>query len=114
MSRIKPQGPPSQRAESFNSDGYQKTFRDFPCESCGINDDTIVGAHFNMEGGGMGYRAPGVVAGLCKDCHDIADGRTNAPEKERWKIWGRVLAGILRNRARVWGNQTSHSETGEK
>ena len=110
MSRVTNLPPIGQRAKKFPTAAYQKTFRDTPCESCGINDGTVVGAHFNFEGGGMGYRAPGVVAGLCQVCHNLADGRTNAPYEERIKIWLRVLAGVLRNRARI---KMSPIETGK-
>ena len=112
MSRVFPTKPPFQKdALTRKAERkYMDSFRGAICESCGINDGTVVGAHFNFEGGGMGYRAPGVVAGLCGSCHDLADGRTNAPKSERVKVWLRVLAGMLRNRARV---KMSLNETGE-
>lgn len=102
MTQIKPTKPVAQRQSPFNDKAYQKTFKDIPCEACGINDGTVVGAHFNFEGGGKGLKQSGVVAALCFDCHNIADGRTNVPEKERVKIWLRVLKTLLRDRSRKW------------
>ena len=77
---------------------YMDTFRDTACEACGQNDGTVVPAHCNMGLGGMGYRAPGVIAGLCYRCHAIADGRTSEPYTERLKIWVRVAQKLMGDR----------------
>lgn len=78
---------------------YMKRFRDTPCECCGRNDGTTVGAHLNLNSGGTGYRAKGVVAGLCSSCHDIADGRVPG---NRYEIWTRVAQRLMRERAAAW------------
>jgi hypothetical protein len=101
MSRIKPPGGTVQRQQPFDTAGYQKTFKDAECEACGAVG-TTVGAHFNFEAGGMAFREPGAVAGLCFACHNIADGRTNASKEERDKIWLRVLKNVLKARAMAW------------
>lgn len=43
------------------------------------NDGTVVAAHANMQsmGKGMGIKAADVVAFLCRDCHDLVDGRSS-------------------------------------
>lgn len=77
---------------------YMRSFRDRDCECCGINDGTVVGAHCNEFGGGMGYRARGIIAALCADCHAVADGRKGTAEEKRI-VWKRVLHNVLRERA---------------
>jgi hypothetical protein len=78
---------------------YMRTFRDTSCECCGAEDGTIVPAHLNLNRGGTGYRAKGIVAGLCHACHDIADGRVAG---NRFEIWARVAQTLMRDRAVAW------------
>lgn len=75
--------------------GYLKSFRDTACEACGATG-TVVAAHFNMNRAGM--KNPGVVAGLCHDCHAVADRRFNVSKVEAQRVWLRVLRKLLRER----------------
>lgn len=75
-------------------------FRDVPCESCGIMDNTIVPAHLNLDHGGMGTKARGMIAALCFACHAIADGRDK--QGDRFEIWARVAQKMMRDRAVKW------------
>lgn len=68
------------------------------CECCGAADGTVVAAHYRKGNAGTGYRPPGIVAGLCFNCHEIADGRVPGDSAE---IWLRVLVKLLTDRAKA-------------
>ena len=78
---------------------YLDTYKDSACEACGVNDGTVVGAHFTFERFAWAMKpADALTAGLCVRCHDLVDGRTNATLDERRKIWLRVLKNRLPDR----------------
>ena len=60
------------------------------CESCG-SDQGVVGAHFNIDKGGTGYRVPGAVAWLCFHCHNVVDGRVKVPDREVIRTLKRIV-----------------------
>jgi len=88
---------------------YMNTFKGGVCEACGINDGTIVPAHMNMGLGGTGYRAKGIVGGLCVRCHDLLDRRV-IDEKARTQVLEKLAQKLLRDRAIAFVN-TSLNET---
>ena len=98
--------PKAKDTPGFRDAKYLKSFREAPfCESCDKpNDGTIVGAHCPVGlKGGRGFKGPdALTAALCSDCHNIADGRTNATQAERLKIWVRVGQKLMRDRYRLW------------
>jgi len=75
------------------------SFKDSPCEACGINDGTVVGAHLNFgDYGGMGIKARGMIAGLCCACHALLDGRDHDPHG-RVRVLQQLCQKLLRDRA---------------
>lgn len=61
------------------------------CSSCGADDGTIVWAHSNLNyhGKGMGTKSHDIFgAYLCRNCHDVYDGRAKSElskeEKQKW------------------------------
>lgn len=84
---------------------YMATFREIGvCEACGIANGTIVPAHFNLGEGGTGYRAPGLIAGLCFACHNLIDRRV-IDEKQRTWVLEKLCQKLLRDRARIKINE---------
>ena len=77
---------------------FCRTFKDTACEACDKADGTVVPCHCNMERGGIGFKARGIVAGLFFDCYNIADGRVPASKEERLKIWVRVGQKLMLDR----------------
>ena len=89
---------------------YMDSFRGYPCESCGIIDDSIVAAHLNVGHGGTGYRYAGCVAALCSGCHATADGAVAASLEVRLMIWVKVCQKVLRDRAHVFSSPSERPE----
>ena len=76
---------------------YLDSFEGRPCEACGIEDGTIVGAHLRagLEGGTSLKPPDDLVAALCYRCHLLDDTET----------WLRVLKNLLRERYQSWISQ---------
>ena len=105
MSRIDNQRPVDARTAVMTEKqerAYMASFRSMEfCEACGVSDGTIVPAHFNLNAGGTGYRAKGIVAGLCnrpRGCHDIIDRRSGTDADRMW-VLERLVQKLLRDRA---------------
>jgi hypothetical protein len=67
-----------------------KLISSFPCQSCGIEDDTIVAAHSNQlrDGKGRGIKAHDYrIASLCFKCHTELDQGTKMSKSERVEFW---------------------------
>jgi hypothetical protein len=67
-----------------------KLISSFPCQSCGIEDGTIVAAHSNQlrDGKGKGIKAHDYrVASLCYKCHAELDQGTKMSKVERVEFW---------------------------
>jgi hypothetical protein len=67
-----------------------KLISNFPCQSCGIQDDTVVAAHSNQlrDGKGKGIKAHDYrVASLCFKCHADLDQGTRMSKAERVEFW---------------------------
>ena len=67
-----------------------KLISSFPCQSCGIQDDTVVAAHSNQlrDGKGRGIKAHDYrVASLCFKCHADLDQGTRMSKVERVEFW---------------------------
>jgi hypothetical protein len=67
-----------------------KLISSFPCQSCGIQDDTVVAAHSNQlrDGKGRGIKAHDYrVASLCYKCHAELDQGTKMSKTERVEFW---------------------------
>ena len=101
MSRIRSDRPVDAKRALMTTDeehSLRQSFRGSPCEACGINDDTIVGCHFNFgDTGGMGIKARGLIAGLCAECHNYLD-RRQGTEKQRTWVLERLIQKMLRDR----------------
>lgn len=64
--------------------------RNRPCSGCGAEDGTIVPAHANHLGKGMGFKCPDwTVSPLCMKCHAYLDGSDDRNSRhEFWeKVW---------------------------
>ena len=67
-----------------------KLISSFPCQSCGIEDGTVVAAHSNQlrDGKGRGIKAHDYrVASLCYKCHTELDQGTKMSKFERVEFW---------------------------
>lgn len=63
--------------------------RTLPCQSCGVQDGTVVAAHSNqlMHGKGRGIKASDqYVAALCHQCHYEVDQGRSCKQTKQW-IW---------------------------
>lgn len=80
---------------------YRTSFRGKQCEACGIQDDTIVGAHVRAgEYAGMGTKpSDDLIVALCFHCHA-------EQESEPGAMWwlNNILKPILRERYVRWKN----------
>ncbi|MDE3021957.1 MAG: hypothetical protein KGI54_08865 [Pseudomonadota bacterium] len=66
-------------------------YRELPCQNCGREDGTVVGAHSNQaqHGKGRGIKADdNRCASLCARCHSTIDQGYSLNRTEREKIWG--------------------------
>ena len=64
--------------------------RDSPCQSCGIQDGTVVAAHSNQlrDGKGRSLKAHDYrIAALCHRCHMELDQGKNMGKAERIQFW---------------------------
>lgn len=62
--------------------------RDRPCAGCGADDGTIVPAHANHLGKGVGFKCPDwSVCALCMKCHAYLDGDDD--RERRREFWQR-------------------------
>lgn len=81
--------------------------RQLPCQLCGAEDFTVVGAHSNqlLDGKGKGIKASDYrVAALCFSCHmDIDQGNKLTKEQRRdfWEMAHRKTIGELFERGLV-------------
>jgi len=65
-------------------------YRQIPCQICGVNDGTVVGAHSNQSkhGKGRGIKASDIYcASLCHKCHHTIDQGTFYNEDEKRDLW---------------------------
>jgi hypothetical protein len=67
--------PIIQKTEYFRSPKMMASMKHFPCQHCGADDGTIVGAHSNSSrrGKGKGIKSHDIVAALCARCHEDYD-----------------------------------------
>jgi hypothetical protein len=64
--------------------------RNFPCQHCGIDDNTVVAAHSNQlrDGKGKGIKASDFrIASLCFTCHMNLDQGKDLSKAERVEMW---------------------------
>lgn len=64
--------------------------RQFPCQACGIDDGTVVGAHSNQlrDGKGRGIKcSDAMIAALCYNCHMELDQGKKLSKQERIDFW---------------------------
>jgi hypothetical protein len=64
--------------------------RKFPCQSCGLQDGTVVAAHSNQlrDGKGKGIKAHDYrIASLCFKCHSELDQGKKMSKSERVEFW---------------------------
>lgn len=64
--------------------------RQFPCQSCGTDDGTVVAAHSNQlrDGKGKGIKAHDYrIASLCFKCHFELDQGSKMSKTERVEFW---------------------------
>ena len=63
--------------------------REIPCQHCGIDDGTVVGAHTNWGGGkGRGIKAnDNLIASLCFECHSELDQGKTLNKEQRQEMW---------------------------
>ena len=85
----------------YRNDKLLKLARFSPCQICGIEDGTIIGAHSNQlrDGKGKGIKAHDYrIAALCYACHSELDqGKLYAKSEklERWEHAHRLTIGWL-------------------
>lgn len=76
----------------------REAFRKIPCQHCGRDDGTVVGAHSNscIHGKGMGLKADDrFQASLCFYCHSSLDQGKQYSEEERRRIfWDAHVASV--------------------
>ena len=84
-----------------------RAVRVLPCQLCGAEDGTVVGAHSNQQrdGKGIGHKAADYrIAALCHTCHvEIDQGVKNSKEgrRELWEVAHRKTLGELFERGLV-------------
>ena len=74
----------------YRNSNILKLARNSPCQMCGIEDETIVGAHSNQlrDGKGRGIKAHDYrVAYLCYKCHTAIDQGTAMSRQQREYEW---------------------------
>lgn len=78
------------KTEYVRSPKLMQAYRKIPCQACGIDDGTVVGAHANTAamGKGRGIKASDqFAASLCHRCHaEVDQGRTMS-RTERERVW---------------------------
>ena len=84
---------PAQSVEKFEYVRCRKlceAFRLIPCQHCGADDGTVVGAHSNAacHGKGRSIKASDIYqASLCHTCHSMLDQGSRLLERERKHLW---------------------------
>ena len=78
------------KTEYIRSPKLMQAYRKIPCQACGIDDGTVVGAHSNSaeHGKGRSIKASDqFAASLCHRCHmEVDQGRTMS-RTERVRVW---------------------------
>ena len=67
-----------------------KIMRELPCQICGIEDGTVVGAHSNQlrDGKGRGLKCHDYrVAALCYNCHMAIDQGNKLDKEQKVELW---------------------------
>jgi hypothetical protein len=83
-----PQKKSFQKHQYVRSKKLMQSARLLPCQMCGVEDGTIVGAHSNWGGGkGKGVKCDdNLIASLCYSCHmEIDQGKGVKEEKK--ELW---------------------------
>jgi hypothetical protein len=73
----------------IRSQELMRNAREIPCQHCGIDDGTVVGAHTNWGGGkGRGIKASdNLIASLCFECHTELDQGKTLNKEQRQEMW---------------------------
>ena len=74
----------------IRSPRLMQAYRKIPCQSCGVDDGTVCGAHSNQaeHGKGRGIKASDVyAASLCHACHMAVDQGRSMSRQERLTVW---------------------------
>jgi len=67
-----------------------KIMRELPCQICGAEDGTVVGAHSNQlrDGKGRGLKCHDYrIAALCYNCHMAIDQGNKLDKEEKVELW---------------------------
>ena len=77
---------------------YRQAFRGRVCLNCGIQDDTVIGAHIRWgHEGGMGLKpSDDLTIALCSKCH------TDQESKPGPEWWANLVKNVARRRYRWW------------
>lgn len=78
------------KTEYVRSPKLMQAYRKIPCQACGIDDGTVVGAHSNQaaHGKGRGIKASDDrAASLCHSCHMAVDQGRSLSRPERESLW---------------------------
>jgi len=83
----------------IRSSELMRNAREIPCQHCGIDDGTVVGAHTNWGGGkGRGIKADdNLVAALCLKCHYEIDQGAHLSKDERKDMWQKAHERTINN-----------------
>jgi hypothetical protein len=73
------------KTQYIRSKALMKAYRLIPCQHCGRDDGTVVGAHSNSSsmGKGMGIKAHDLCASLCHVCHAALDQGSHLSRMQR-------------------------------
>lgn len=73
----------------IRSQELMRNAREIPCQHCGIDDGTVVGAHTNWGGGkGRGIKASdNLIASLCFQCHTELDQGKTLNKEQKQEMW---------------------------
>lgn len=85
-----PMAEPVRKFEYVRSPALMKAYRLIPCQSCGADDGTVVGAHSNhaCHGKGRSIKASDIYcASLCHKCHHDVDQSSWSGRQERKAKW---------------------------
>lgn len=84
------QGQAIEKFEYVRSRPLCEAFRLIPCQHCGRDDGTVVGAHSNWacHGKGRSIKASDIYqSSLCHTCHSALDQGSKLLERERKHLW---------------------------
>lgn len=93
-----------QKTQYTRSSKLMAAYRKLPCQHCGIDDGTVVGAHSNQakHGKGRGIKASDqYCASLCHVCHYEVDQGRSMSRKERETVWERAHEKTVRELVRL-------------